>query len=165
MNQSTLHTYLNDHLAGSVMALELLDHLADAASTSSDTHQFFRSLRAEIAADQDTLKDLLQRVGGTESPIRRAGAWVAEKFARVKLRVDEAVAGKLRFLEGLETLALGIQGKLALWTALATVSDQIAELRTIDVPRLQQRARDQHAQVETRRLAAARGCLGDSRSA
>jgi hypothetical protein len=53
MSESPLHTYLNDHLAGSVMALELLDHLADAA-TSSDTQQFFRTLRAEIAADQDT---------------------------------------------------------------------------------------------------------------
>jgi hypothetical protein len=161
MSPTPLHTYLNDHLAGSVMALELLDHLAGAATTS-DARQFFTTLRQEIAADQETLQALLRRLGGAESPVRQAGAWLAEKFGRVKLRVDEAVGGRLRPLEGLEMLALGIQGKLALWVALDTVSDRIAELRTIDLPHLQQRARDQHAQVEARRLTAARECLGDS---
>lgn len=90
---------------------------------------------------------------------------MAEKFARVKLRVDDVVQGRLRLLEGLETLALGIQGKLALWTALETVSDRIAELWKLDLSRLQQRARDQHAQVEARRLAAARESLADSSAA
>src|ERR1044071_1694660 len=112
MSQSPLHTYLNDHLAGSVMALELIDHLAQNA-TGADARQLLSPLRAEIAADQDTLKDLMQRLGTGESTVRQAGAWLAEKFGRVKLRVDDMVAGKLRTLEGLEVLALGVQGKLA----------------------------------------------------
>jgi hypothetical protein len=161
MSQTPLHTYLNDHLAGSVMALELLDHFA-AAATTPDARQFFTELRSEIAADQESLQELLRRLGGKESVVRQAGAWLAEKFGRVKLRVDDAVEGRLRALEGLETLALGIQGKLALWIALESVRDHFAELREVDLARLQGRARDQHAKVETRRLAAARECLGDS---
>jgi hypothetical protein len=164
MSQTPLHTYLNDHLAGSVMALELLDHLAGVAPTP-DARQFFTRLHEEIAADQESLQQLLRGVGGTEGVVRQAGAWMAEKFARVKLRVDDVVQGRLRLLEGLETLALGIQGKLALWTALETVSDRIAELRQLDLPRLQQRARDQHTQVEARRLAAARESLAQSSAA
>ena len=164
MSQTPLHAYLSDHLAGSVMALELIDHLAADANTP-DARQFFRALREEIAADQHSLQSLLERLGGAESPIRQAGAWLAEKFGRMKLRVDDVISGRLRPLEGLEALALGIQGKLALWTALETVADRMAEIRTMDLPRLQQRARDQHAQVEARRLAAARTCLGDSASA
>jgi len=164
MSQSPLHTYLNDHLAGSVMALELIDHLAQNA-TGADARQLLSPLRAEIAADQDTLKDLMQRLGTGESTVRQAGAWLAEKFGRVKLRVDDMVAGKLRPLEGLEVLALGVQGKLALWTALETVSDRIPELRSVNLSQLQQRARDQYSQVEAWRLAAARACLGDSASA
>ncbi|HEY7635545.1 MAG TPA: hypothetical protein VH763_08380 [Gemmatimonadales bacterium] len=161
MSQNLLHTYLNDHLAGSVMALELLDHLAETA-TSAETRQFFTTLHREISADQEVLRQLMARLGGTESGVRQAGAWLAEKFGRLKLRVDDAVEGKLRPLEGLETLALGIQGKLALWQALETVSDRVAALRVIDLSRLQQRARDQHAQVEARRLVAARALLAES---
>jgi hypothetical protein len=160
MSQTPLHTYLNDHLGGSVGALELLDHLAGTASTS-DARQFFTTLREEIAADQETLWDLLRRLGGTESAVRQAGAWLAEKFAKVKLRVDDVVGGRLRPLEELEALALGIQGKLALWIALEAVSDRVAGLREMDFPQLQQRARDQHAKVEVRRLAAARESLID----
>jgi hypothetical protein len=161
MSQTLLHTYLNDHLAGSVMALELIDHLA-AVAPNPDTRQFFSTLHGEIVADQDTLRGLLKRVGGGENPIRQAGAWLAEKFGRLKLRVDDVVEGRLRLLEGLEALALGIQGKLALWTALETVRDQIPEVRTVDLARLQHRAREQQAQVEARRVAAARACLTDS---
>jgi hypothetical protein len=158
MSQTPLHTYLNDHLAGSVMALELIDHLTDV-DTAPDAREFFSELRGDIAADQETLKDLLEHLGILESPMRQAGVWLAEKFGRVKLRVDDMVAGKLRLLEGLEALALGIQGKLALWTALETVSDHLTELRTLDLARLQERARDQHLRVETRRLAVARSSL------
>jgi hypothetical protein len=160
MSRVPLHIYLNDHLAGSVMALELIEHLADV-DTGSDARQFFGDLRGEIAADQEILKGLLERLGVSESPVRQAGAWLVEKFGRVKLRVDDMVAGKLRLLEGLEALALGIQGKLALWAALETVRDQIAELRSLDLPRLQQRAREQHSRVETRRLVVARSSLGE----
>jgi hypothetical protein len=163
MSQTPLQTYLNDHLAGSVMALELIDHLAGDATTA-DARQFLSTLRAEIAADQDTLKGLLKQLGGDESAVRQAGAWLAEKFGRVKLRVDDMVAGPVRELEGLETLALGLQGKLALWTALETLIDRIPELRAVNLPQLQQRARNQHAEVESRRLAAARASLGDSAS-
>lgn len=160
MTQLHLHSYLNGHLAGSVVALELLDQLRDSAA--SDDRQFFTTLREEIAADQRVLQALLRDVGGEESRLRKAGAWLTEKVGELKLRVEDPAGSGLRLLEALETLALGIQGKLALWAALETVTDRVKEVGGIDLPHLKQRARDQHGLVEARRLVAAREVLSVS---
>jgi hypothetical protein len=63
-------------------------------------------------------------------------------------------------LEGLETLALGIQGKLALWRSLATLRDVVPPLKTLDLARLQSRALEQFEQVDRLRLDAVRRILG-----
>ena len=158
MSGDALRTYLNDHLAGSVAALELLDHLADIHS-DPDRTRFFTRLRSEVAEDQNVLQQLLVKVGGKESTARKAAAWLTEKIGRVKLRLDDLGDGQLRVLEAIETLGLGIQGKLALWRALAAVVDRVPQLQGVDFARLEQRALQQHERVETQRLQAARVAL------
>lgn len=155
MSSESLSTYFNDHLAGSVVALELLDYLAETAATS-EARQFFTTLRREVTEDQQTLQELLQRMGATESRLRKASAWLTEKFGELKLRFHDAKQDGLQQLEALETLGLGILGKLALWNTLETVRDEFAEVRELDLARLQQRAREQYDKVESRRLEAAR---------
>ena len=152
-----LDTYLNDHVAGSVLALELLDHLIDLPEAPD--RGLLTQLRIEIQEDQDVLRQLIRSVGAKESPVRKAAAWLTEKLARAKLRMDESGSGELRVLEGLETLALGIQGKLALWRSLATLGDAVAPLKTLDLTRLQARALEQFERVEQLRLHAARRIL------
>jgi hypothetical protein len=149
-----LGTYLNDHVAGSVLALELLDHLIDVPEAPD--RKLLTQLRIEIQEDQDVLRQLLRSVGTGESTARKAAAWLTEKLGRVKLRLDESGSGELRMLEGLETLALGIQGKLALWRSLATLGDAVPPLKTLDLARLQARALDQFERVDRLRLQAAR---------
>jgi hypothetical protein len=63
-------------------------------------------------------------------------------------------------LEGLETLALGIQGKLALWRSLAALGDAVPPLKTLDLARLQSRALEQFERVDRLRLDAVRRILG-----
>ena len=75
-----LHTYLNDHLAGSVGALELLDRLIETYREKPLEH-FFQNLRDEIQQDQEQLKELMQKLGAEESSVRKAGAWLAEKLS------------------------------------------------------------------------------------
>jgi hypothetical protein len=58
--------------------------------------------------------------------------------------------------EALEFLALGIQGKLALWRALGAVAMADDRLNGIDFGQLAARAEKQHAKVENRRLQFAR---------
>jgi hypothetical protein len=158
MSSKTLRTYLNDHLAGSVAALELLDYLADLHS-DPDRKRFFGGLRVEVEEDQKVLQQLLEKVGGKESTVRKAAAWLSEKLGQAKLHLDDPGAGQLRVLEAIETLGLGIQGKQALWRALAAVADRVPQLQGVDFARLQQRAIEQHQRVETQRLQTARVAL------
>jgi hypothetical protein len=158
MSTEILRTYLNDHLAGSVGALELLDHLIKIHE-KSDRESFYRGLRAEIEEDQKVLQNLLEQVGGRESSVRKAAAWLSEKVGQAKLAFDDPGGNQLRVLEALETLALGIQGKLLIWRALASASDSIPAVRTVDFTRLQGRAREQFERVDAERLRMARIAL------
>ena len=155
MKVAELGTYLNDHLAGSVGALDLIDHLARESDTP-DEASFFRRLHAEIAAEQAQLRDLLRDLGLDESGVRKAAGWVAEKVTRLKLKWDDPGDDGLRRFEALEALALGITGKLSLWKTLAAVAGEMPALRHLDFAELQRRSEEQYAAVETRRLAAAR---------
>ena len=148
-----LHSYLKNHLAGSVAALELIDHLRSASPI--EDRQFLSALRHEIEADQQVLQTLLHDLGGSASRVRHVGARLTEKLGELKLRIDDTHRNGLGRLEALETLALGIRGKLALWTALEAISDRVEEVGRLDLAELKERAHDQHARVEARRLEAA----------
>jgi hypothetical protein len=155
MSKEELATYLKDHLAGSVGALELLDRLIETYQ-GKPLEKFFQNLRDEIDADQDTLQDLIEKLGETESAVRKAGAWVAEKVSRAKIRVSHSEKNQLGLLLALEGLVLGITGKQALWIALAVAVDAAPQLRELDYTRLKKRAAEQKARVEAKRLEVAR---------
>ena len=152
MNRDNLSVYLNDHLAGSVAALELLDYLVKV--TMGTAHEaFFHGLRSEVAEDQETLRALLARFSAEESTLRKAGAWLVEKVARAKLRLDGSSGSAMERMEALEGLLLGITGKRALWLALAAAAGQI---EGFDFAQLIRRAEEQIAAVEAKRVDAAR---------
>ena len=137
------------------MALELIEHLAKNYP-DSDLETFFAELHAEIAADQDVLRDLLNTFGATESTVRKAGAWLVEKLGRAKLNLTEHEVSGAGLLEALEGLVLGITGKGLLWRALRAAAETTPQLRGVDYDALEQRAAAQRDSVEEKRLAAAR---------
>jgi hypothetical protein len=142
-----------------VAALELVERLR-RLSQGTYREQLFLSLGQEIEEDQQIVKLLLRSVGGKESKVRKATAWLTEKIGEAKLELDDSGNGQLRLLEGLETLGLGIQGKLGLWRALSAASSQDAEIGKLDLTRLERRARDQFERVEAERLLVARAAFG-----
>ena len=150
-----LPEYLNDHLAGSVGALELLDRLIDIY-TGKPLERFFRDSRNEIDADQETLKELIAKLGEKESAVRKAGAWIVEKLSRAKIQLSETREGEMGLFLALEGLALGIHGKRSLWRALATAAETSPRLRGPDYATLEKRAVEQHNRVEAERLKVAR---------
>jgi hypothetical protein len=156
--REALTTYLNDHLAGSVAAVQLLDRLVRGAS-EPEAREFFTAIRADVQEDQGTLVSLLRRSGGTKSGLRQVGGWLTAVFGRLKLWLDDPAGSSLHQLEALEALSLGIQGKYALWRALAAVADRCPALREVELPRLERRALEQHGRVEARRLVVARTVL------
>jgi hypothetical protein len=150
-----LSNYLNDHLAGSVGALELLDRLIDVYQ-GKPLERFFRDLRNEIDADQETLKELIAQLGEKESTVRKAGAWIVEKLSRAKIQLGETREGEMGLFLALEGVALGISGKRSLWRALATASETAPHLRGPAYATLEKRAVEQHDRVEAQRLEVAR---------
>jgi hypothetical protein len=151
MSKEDLTIYLNDHLAGSVGALELVDHLIDTYK-GKPLEEFFKDLRDEIGADQSTLENLIETLGKKESTMRKAGAWVAEKLSRAKIRLGDSQEGQMGLLHALESLVLGITGKRGLWAALESAADTMPELRELDYARLKNRALEQCDRVEAKRL-------------
>ena len=154
MTREHLGTYLNDHLTGFNVAIEILYHLA-AETIAAPT---VAGLRNELNEDRHELKVLMNRLHVVESRVRKAGSWIAEGLSELKLEVDDEPNGPLRRLERLEQLAIGIQGKVALWKALGVALGS-AELGGLDYTRLIHRGKEQYDQVETLRLEAARVAL------
>ena len=154
-----LASYLNDHLAGSVAALELLNRLIKAYPDDTRA-SFFLILHHEIDQDQRTLRDLMKKLGAEESTTQKAGAWITEKLLRGKIQPGESSNGQLGLLLALETLVLGITGKQALWRALVSASQDIPPLAGVDYAALERRAMDQRDRVECERIHVARSALG-----
>jgi hypothetical protein len=155
MNLDHLKTYMKDHHAGSVAALQLLDHLV-SANIAKPHQTFFIALRREISEDQTALEKMLSDLHGSEGLMRDAVAFVGEKLSRVKLLLEDPSGSRLAYFEKLEALALGIEGKRALWHALDAVASEAPPLQTVDFDHLNQRAEAQRQRVEAVRIQAAR---------
>ena len=160
MSSDALTTYLNDHLAGSVAAIELLDHLREL-SRGTERERVLAILQSEIEEDQAVLLGLLHESGGKESRVRKAAAWLTEKLGEAKLKLDDPGSGSLRLLEALETLGLGILGKLALWRALEAAREEVPQLRKADFAKLKSRAQAQHDRVDAERLRVVRDAFSN----
>jgi len=148
-----LDSYLNDHLAGSVGALELLAHWIKLYR-DKPLGTFFTDLESEIRADQDTLRDLMRRLGVEESKARQAGAWAAEKLGLARFVIAGDEPGGLGLALVLEGLIMGITGKQLLWRALAAAN--LPKAQGFDFKELQRRAEEQIKQTEAERIRAAR---------
>jgi hypothetical protein len=157
VSDDSLSTYLNDHLAGSVGAIEMVERAIEENAGTLFGRRLEEILK-EIRKDQAVVQDLIERVGSKENPLKKAGAWLTEKVGRVKLG-GTGDPGALARLELLETLAMGIQGKRALWRALRVVVNKHPILRDLDLDLLERRAVEQHDRVEEWRLEAAREVL------
>src|SRR5258707_11548040 len=78
-------------LAGSVAAVELLDHLV--SSERGKTHeQFFIRLRQEVSEDQEVLSGLLHDLHADPGAVRNTTAFLSEKLARIKLLLEDPSA-------------------------------------------------------------------------
>jgi hypothetical protein len=153
VQRQPLFVYINDHIAGSVAALELIDHLIETYA-GQPLESFLIDLRRDVQADQEVLKQLLGNAEQEESFPRKLAAWVTERFARSKIKLAGEQIGGLGLIQAFEILALGIRGKQLLWRALATSSWR--SLQDVDLARLEQRAIEQQERLEENRLAAAR---------
>jgi hypothetical protein len=157
MNEpNPLDVYLNDHRGGSVAAIEIAKRCA-AENAGTELGRFLQSLLAEIEEDKQTLEGILDAVGGSRNPVKQAGAWLGEKLTRVELGTSEK---DLANLLSLETLCMGVQGKIYLWISLGKVAADHEALAGMDFDALLQRARAQQDGLERQRVGLAQAALG-----
>jgi hypothetical protein len=153
-----LDSYLNDHLAGSIGAIELLAHWTKLYQ-GKPPGAFFTDIESEIKADQDRLRDLMRCLGVEESKVRQAGAWAAEKLGLARFVIAGGEPGGLGLVLVLEGLIMGITGKQLLWRALNAANLPKAE--GFDFKELQRRAEEQIERIEAERIQAARRAFPD----
>jgi hypothetical protein len=151
-----LSIYLNDHLAGSVVGVQLARR-ARASNEGTDLGRALAEVGAEIEADQATLRRLMERLEIAESKIKPAGAWLAEKLGRLKLNGQLRGYSPLSRVVELEGLCAGISGKMLLWKAMQRTFG--AALPGFDFEALAERAGSQLARLEAHRLDAAAEAL------
>jgi len=148
-----LDSYLNDHLAGSISALELIAHWVEVHKGET-LGSFFVETEREIKADQDTLRDVMRTLGVEESKMRQAGAWAAEKVGRARLIIAGDEPGSLGLVLTLEGLIMGVTGKKHMWRALAAA--KLPRLNRYNFEELQRRAEQQVERIEAERISAVR---------
>jgi len=154
-----LDSYLNDHLAGSVGALELIAycaHLYDGKPLGA----FFTKMKAQIGTDQHTLRRLMRRLGIEESKVRQAGARAGEKLGRALFTIAGSEPDGLGLLLVLEGLIMGVVGKRLLWRALSAAN--LPKLEQFNFVELQRRAEDQIKRAQAEQVRSARRALVDA---
>jgi hypothetical protein len=157
MDRKLLGIYLNDHLAGSVMGSRLANRIV-RQNEGNDYGTKVAGIAREIEEDRATLRELMDRLGIGEQRARMAMAWVAEKAMRLKPNGKLVGYSPLSRVLELETLTMGITGKLELWRSMAAVENG-AKIPGFDFSQLAQRAEAQRDVVEELRVRAAREAL------
>jgi hypothetical protein len=153
-----LETYLNDHLAAAVGAVELARRAA-RSNQDGAYGEFLAGLAAELQEDRAQLRSIIDRLRMRADPAKIAAAWTAEKLGRFKFNGRLLSYSPLSRLEELELLLLGVEGKLLLWESLK--DDE--QLSGVDFEPLIGRARAQRRRLRRQRLRASVQAFGEAR--
>jgi hypothetical protein len=149
-----LAIYLNDHLAGATLGVELARRLRSSNRGDAEMGEPLARICGEIEADRETLVRLMDRLGIDRDPVKPVLAKVAERLGRLKLNGQLRGYSPLSRVLELELLASGIGGKMQLWNALEQRFGE--SLEDFDFHALAARADDQGQRVEELHLAAAK---------
>jgi hypothetical protein len=154
-----LRIYLNDHLAGSTVGIGVARRLRESNRDDAEMAAPLARVCAEIEADRATLEALMERLKIPRGRVKPALAAVGEKLGRLKPNGQLRGYSPLSRLLELESLIIGITGKLRLWKSLEQAFGE--RLDEFDFPALAERAAAQRGTVEElHRSAAVRALSG-----
>jgi len=142
--EKLLAIYLNDHLAGATVGVELVRRVRGAAF--EDGAGTIERLCAEIEADKAALERVMEELGVDRERLKPAAAWLAEKLGRLKPNGQLRGSSPLSRVVEMEGLYLGVTGKMQLWKTLErTVGGRLPD---IDFARLAERAAAQREAID-----------------
>ncbi len=145
--------YLNDHLAGATLGVELARRLRGSNEDDPEFGPALAEVCAEIEADRETLKAVMDQLGVGQSRLKPLAAVFGERLGRLKLNGRLWGYSPLSRLDELELLQIGVAGKRRLWRALEHT--HTGELPRFDLGALAERATGQLRRLEALHLKAA----------
>lgn len=156
--EKLLAIYLNDHLAGATVGVELVRRVRGAAA--GDGAGTIARLCAEIEADKATLERVMEELGVDRERLKPAAAWLAEKLGRLKPNGQLRGSSPLSRVVEMEGLYLGVTGKMQLWKTLERTAGN--RLPDVDFAQLAERAAGQREAIDELHREAAREALPTS---
>ncbi len=148
-----LGIYLNDHLTGASVGVELIRRSAKGQLAAHRRTELSR-LAAEVEQDRASLVSLMKTLGAPVQKHRVAAGWAVEKLGRLKPNGTWVHRSPLSDVIELESLRLGVEGKLCLWRLLRQLADTDTRISVVDLDDLEERAVGQIETLEAMRLEA-----------
>lgn len=148
-----LAIYLNDHLSGATAGVELARRLRASNRDDPEFGPALAEVCAEIEADRETLKAVMDRLGVGQSKLKPLVAILGERVGRLKPNGRLLSYSPLSRLDELELLQIGVVGKRRLWRALGHT--HAGDLPGFDLDALAERATEQLRRLEALHLRAA----------
>jgi hypothetical protein len=149
-----LPIYVEDHLALSLAGIRLARRCR-GENGGSAVGRFLERLVPELEEDRRVLVTVARALGSERSLLKETAAVLGEWLGRLKPNGRIVGYSELSRLWELEALAAGTDSRHGLWKLLARVARRDARLRSFDFERLEERAREQRAELERHRVRAA----------
>jgi hypothetical protein len=158
MTGDALETYLNDHLAGSVIAIQIARRCE--AQTRDDALKLsIADLIQQIESDQSSLVRALEALGAARSIPKTAMAITTSWAGWVRGWFSNRATTEV---EDLEALCIGVWGKRLLWGALSRLPEERTLLGQSELERLAASAEAQEKELlRLRERSLARMLSGD----
>lgn len=148
-----LAIYLNDHLAGATVGVELARRLQASNEDDREFGPALAEICTEVEDDREALKSAMDRLGIGRSKLKPVAAVLGERLGRLKPNGQLRGYSPLSRLDELELLQVGVAGKRRLWRALEhTHAD---DLSGFELGALAERATGQLRRLEALHLKAA----------
>jgi hypothetical protein len=148
-----LAIYLNDHLAGATLGVELARRLRGSNRDDPEFGPALAEVCAEIETDRETLEAVMGKLGVGRSRLKPLAAVLGERLGRLKLNGQLRGYSPLSRLDELELLQIGVAGKRRLWRALEHT--HAGDLSSFELGALAERATEQLRRLEKLHLKAA----------
>lgn len=157
-----LGVYLNDHLAGSTLGIELARRMAASARHLPTSGDVLKQLAADVAEDRAALLEIMATLEVQVRGYKVYAAWVGEKAGRLKPNGHLLSRSPLSSLEEVEILRLGVEGKGAGWRTLRMLAQRDSRLDARRLDELISRAAHQADLLEKLRDGVAERTFGNA---
>lgn len=160
MNDEVLKAYLQHHWVGSTAGVHAFRRVGRNHG-DPDAAAEIRDLAGEVAADRESLREIMRSVGVHPSVVGTTTARAGELLGRLKPNGHLFTRAPLTDVIELETLRLAVSGKLAGFEVLRAAADDDPRLDPYTLDRLIERGREHvrtlerlHLQISRARMIA-----------